>query len=857
MYFNKNVMKNYIKERKNAYIAAGITIGILLIIFYINNMLLGEKTIVYSDLEAQYIPMIKSFWRAVFTDETIKYSFSMGLGMPSIAPYAWSALSPINFLYVLITDYSIASIFVVAIKFGLTAYCFSRLMKKQFKQTGVETIIFACCYALCGHAINFYCNIHFLDGMYMLPVIVGLVLDVIKTGKWHKLAIAYAYIFIVQFYEGFLIGIFSFLFFALEIAFSNKGETNGKFIFRYFIAVIVAILLSAVVILPTAYYYLNHLAEDSSIWGSVSLDGLKIVRNLFLGIPISVNEESPAIYSGVLCLLILPLYFESKRISIKEKIKIGIIIAILVAGCFITPLYYFLHMFNDPDGFDYRFSFLLSFMLCLIGCRGIERLFSGKRIIKILVTFIIAGIFWGATNTQDDNYSISILIINVVVIVSYLIFSLIKNAQIQQIGILLLSCIELIVNGVFCTGRIECTPPSMVHNTINYKEIIDLYNSGDQRLTSNLFANAPGFYGYMGISLFSSFENCLVRDTMKRLGYGTSTRAIYGTGDTETTKCLLGVKNSLDFINNQPTAEQTNNYKNEVVLPLAYMVSTETKDFNLDNYDVPQNINKIASIMCGESVTPLNQYDGEIEEISSNVHFERVSFDERVSINNTVTVNPGDYDTLLLENLNEPGYYQYVLSRTDNCKIYAFFELDESFALEGGPLVLCEIGEKHYDYPYVHISRMIPLNDTARPTVGVYFNNPQYGIAAFRKVSFVSENEDEIARMYSILSQGAAQNFNRAGDRITFDIECSEGKEVLFTSIPYEEGWHIKVDGKEVPIIKLVNETFLGAKLTPGFHQVELNYSPLANKLGAWLSILGVVMLIFGYYRTQRMDTKN
>lgn len=53
-------------------------------------------------------------------------------------------------------------------------------------------------------------------------------------------------------------------------------------------------------------------------------------------------------------------------------------------------------------------------------------------------------------------------------------------------------------------------------------------------------------------------------------------------------------------------------------------------------------------------------------------------------------------------------------------------------------------------------------------------------------------------------------------------IAVSEGK-VLFFSIPYDKGWHAKVDGKTVPV-HVANIGFLGFVLEPGQHEIELEY---------------------------------
>lgn len=62
-------------------------------------------------------------------------------------------------------------------------------------------------------------------------------------------------------------------------------------------------------------------------------------------------------------------------------------------------------------------------------------------------------------------------------------------------------------------------------------------------------------------------------------------------------------------------------------------------------------------------------------------------------------------------------------------------------------------------------------------------------------------------------------------------------------SIPYDEGFKIKVDGKDTPY-ELVNKAFIGFKISKGYHNIEIEYeAPLFN-VGKFISILGLLLFI-------------
>ena len=72
---------------------------------------------------------------------------------------------------------------------------------------------------------------------------------------------------------------------------------------------------------------------------------------------------------------------------------------------------------------------------------------------------------------------------------------------------------------------------------------------------------------------------------------------------------------------------------------------------------------------------------------------------------------------------------------------------------------------------------------------------------------------------------------------------------IMFTSIPYDDGWKIFIDGKEVKTIPLLGNAFLGVELEQGYHEVKMYYETPGKIMGeivsciAWISILAMCTL--------------
>lgn len=64
------------------------------------------------------------------------------------------------------------------------------------------------------------------------------------------------------------------------------------------------------------------------------------------------------------------------------------------------------------------------------------------------------------------------------------------------------------------------------------------------------------------------------------------------------------------------------------------------------------------------------------------------------------------------------------------------------------------------------------------------------------------------------------------------------------TSIPYQKGLQMKIDGQEVPVEK-VNTAFAGAKMEQGSHTFEISFVPPGKKAGLAMSAIALYLLIF------------
>ena len=79
---------------------------------------------------------------------------------------------------------------------------------------------------------------------------------------------------------------------------------------------------------------------------------------------------------------------------------------------------------------------------------------------------------------------------------------------------------------------------------------------------------------------------------------------------------------------------------------------------------------------------------------------------------------------------------------------------------------------------------------------------------------------------------------------------------MVFFSVPYSKGFTAMVDGKEVPIYK-ANLCMMALKIARGRHLISVEYFPPGLKIGAYISVVGLLLLmliIWSDWRKKRWD---
>lgn len=131
------------------------------------------------------------------------------------------------------------------------------------------------------------------------------------------------------------------------------------------------------------------------------------------------------------------------------------------------------------------------------------------------------------------------------------------------------------------------------------------------------------------------------------------------------------------------------------------------------------------------------------------------------------------------------------------------------------------------------------------------------GTYSLQNIEVICQPMDKLTEYVTDRKECVMNNVDFSANTITGTVDTDKSR-LMCLSLPYTNGWTAYVDGEKTDIIK-ANTMLSGLKLTPGHHEIKLVFCTPYLKIGAALSIFGVIMLvcgvIIGRFRRRRKNT--
>lgn len=825
-----------LKRYKFHLLAFIIPIVVLGFIYIIRCQLRGT-TLFISDSYGQYLPLFSYFKDAIASKQSLMYSFSKGIGGAMIGTYAYYLASPLNFLIIFFSKSNlyIFFAFIIILKIGLSSlFMYIYVDKRKIKQP--LKLIVSICYALMAYNINYYFHVMWLDGIFLAPLLLLGIEKLIDQNKSLLYGIVLFLAIFSNYYIGFMLCIFSCLYFSYYL-FINYNKQGKKYIFdrikKFIITSFLAGMATMILVLPALLELLSISRTN------IPMDNkFKILEFLSKGYIASNNYENILNnsyvnwYAGIIILLGSLLYIFNKKIPLKEKIASLIIILIFFLSFKIDFLNIMWHGFSVPNCFNYRYSFLFSLFLILLFIRNFEKYNEIKKenyLILLLIITIISLIVI-LQNYNWINYifvwiSVFLFIIYYLLLKQFYSSKNKKDIKIIELLLLLLVISELSFN-IFLIYR-----DNDFSDINDYNEFLNrgniAYNNKDDfyRMEYTMVNTSNDSLGlnYRGITTFLSTFDTDVINFMINNGYSYKNNTITNNNNTIIMDSLLGVKriytpkdystiykkideyqcSTLNGIFYELGKTKCGIYDNKNALNFGYMINYDEKKYlkkiNSKKTNVFENQNSLLNNMLNKDEKYFKSY--KIKPIKIDTYKYKLNdentmylymyvYSEEKDFNTSVYINDKKVTDLTYNDLG----IQKIKNEWKNQEITLTFDVEGDVKIFTAPLLY-------------YLDQETLEND----------------------LKTLKENEFKLKKVSNTYINGT--------------IDVKDDNKVLFTSIPYDKGWTVKVDGKKVKAQKLYN-TFLGVKLKEGKHKVEFEYSTPGLKLGTSISIISIVLMI-------------
>ena len=306
-----------------------LTVACLGALFFIRGIYpFGERSNLDYDMEIQYVDFLVYLKDGLEGRAGLEYSFSKSLGGPMAALIGYYLLSPFNLLLLAFQKAQIPLFIFVAtaLKLGLAAAFFTLLVSRRFSLSGARAAVLGAAYAFTQYGVGQMTNINWLDGLYMLPLMLLGAWTLYERGRRWPLLAATACSVIFNWYTGYMNCLFTALYLLYEALCDPARERRMRRVLGGLVTLALGVGVSCAVFLPVAMGQAqgrSALAAGSFGFGTNGTLG-DTLRGLLIG------TEQPdwqiTIFCTVWALTLFFGYWMDRGVARREKIVSGALV---------------------------------------------------------------------------------------------------------------------------------------------------------------------------------------------------------------------------------------------------------------------------------------------------------------------------------------------------------------------------------------------------------------------------------------------------------------------------------------------------------------------------------------------------
>lgn len=858
---NKNNKSLFI----NVFMSAGLSIVVLLICLAMLQVSpFGGKSILTKDCYIQYIDYFQ-YLKDVFSGKaSVTFSFSKSLGGSMVSLVGYYLSSPFNLLVVFFEKAHLDDfVFLITIlKIGTCGATFSVFIQKRIPMLGQSgVIITSVAYAFTQYNVGQLSNINWLDGVYMLPIILLGIWEYITLDKKRLFYFSIALSVLFNWYTGYMNCIFAMFYYVYEKVCFEKHRNNLKIktlfgaTIRFAFLEILGVLLSCIFFIPIVMGQ----SSGRSFWDegifNFATNGrfVDIIRGFMIGTPnmgLTQTDSTITLFCSVLIFLFCISFFANGSINMFDRMAAGLLILVMVLSEYIQPIEHIWNGFKFANAFQFRFAYISIFTLIFVGAKSMVcikevnlKIWGGISAVCVLLFLVFH---------LEKPYSISALIIEIALIVYYFIWMLCYKRRWVKRRLLCFALIivflgEIVVNGYFvASDNYYVADGEYEEYSKEETELIESIKKEDnefyrmEQITTRdkaynnvtFFANESMAYGFYGLRHYSSSYDNTVANFLADVGYCKNEFPTFYSQPILTSDSLLGVKYLLSekqyygyekdlALNSLNSKSEKEIYVNPYALSLAFECSEDVLGkFDAGDQNDIDNIgtenpfeyqNNIYSAILGEKVELYKKVTFSFERDANGVRF----------------FTPAGNSTNVI--------YGYARSHISSIPLY----IDKSYVCEyrngWGNSGIFEIGSSKIGHEITFLSER--GEETENSNEDDLFTDENFD-ALFYELD-VKLFDRVIAQL-----KEKEMGIDEFTDTKIIGKYESNTNGYLLTTIPYTNDWEVTVNGKSVETQKGIN-AFLVIPIEAGENIIEFNYHVSGIVLGTIMSVLSIIVMVF------------
>ena len=824
----------------------------------------GNMSLAAMDANIQYLDFFAYFKDVLTGENSLLYTFGKTLGGSNIAVFSYYLSSPFSLLVIFFNKENLHTFFdlIIALKLSLAAATFYVYMNIRFTLADEKTCLSKCIhlimpvsYALSQYSIAQSSNVMWLDGVYMLPLILAFIYKLLHDSKHNwQLSICVALSILFNWYTAGINCLYSGIYFLIELGLiwaEHRNQTriwNIKYCFiklwKYLYSMAIGVLISGIIFLPTIA------ALKNSSRGTLEFS--RLLNISFTGeIPSAITKYSlgalsengsVSLYCGSVTLIGCMGAFLSKGISKKRKLILGCFLGITILSFYWNPLWIIFSLFKDASSYWYRYSYIGIFTFLFIASMLFIQKDIRQDIAALCKAVVCFAFFQLVLNYVRPTVDVQLLyrtvcllcmILCIIIILSCYPFRRKAIHILLNAALILCVVFELFYNTHLLTRNYFVTDVPQYRAYIEGEEkqigAIKEYDAQEpyritQTVTRNMQENALTAnyneslaYNYWSISGYTSSPDDIQRNFLDRLGYRINgdnmcivNTSILGAD------ALLGVKyvrsqyqiNGLEKIGNLKSVNNKEVYRNPYSLPFAFRYGST--NFDTTPFDMNGNPfeyqNYLYSQLLGEKI---NLY--------IPLHYNMSRNDSQQTVGYQLKIPDGNYAVYG----NLPWNWEV------NAVLDINHQLQTAYSQWLSPSVF-----------YVP-TQSGDVSASVSVTAGD-LNGFSYG-----REQFCALDLSELERVTEILSMQTSDIIEIQNGYVHIKT-CSDGEDRIYISIPYDKGWKISLNGHIVKP-ELFADCMYSIPLEIGSNEIEMTYSPPGLNAGIGSTFLGLGLLISCY----------